>query len=368
MRIVIEARILGTGTGRYAEELLSWLEKIDTENEYIVLASAKGFERWQPSAPNFRKMVCDIPFYGLSGQIKLARVLQSLQPDLVHYTFQFASFFYRKPFVMTLFDLTQLRFRNPSKGNPFLYSAKQWLLHKNIIWAARRARHIMTPTEFVKKDIVQYLGVAPEKVTTTYNAAFEEDAKQGSKEEPTQQLTNKQYILYVGTAHAHKNLDFLVDSFAQLLLSKPELYLVFAGRQDAIYQKFIERTKQKNISNIIFLGFVTDQQLAWLYKNTACYVFPSLSEGFGLPGLEAMTFGAPVVSSNATCLPEVYGEAAHYFDPTSIPDCATAITEVLATTSLRKRLVSNGYAQVKKYSWKKMASQTWQIYIDTLDK
>lgn len=302
-------------------------------------------------------------FYSLGGQFELAKLLQSLQPDLVHYTFQFASYLYRGPFVITLFDLTQLRFRNPSKGNPLLYGVKQWLLRKNITWAANRAQHIMTPTEFVKKDIVQHLGVYEKKISVTYNAAFEaEETQQGSRQETVRELADKQFILYVGTAHAHKNLDFLVDSFAQLLLSKPDLFLVFAGRQDAIYQKFIERTKQKNIGSIVFLGFVTDQQLTWLYKNTRAYIFPSLSEGFGLPGLEAMTFGAPVVSSNATCLPEVYGEAACYFDPNRTSDCVSAITRVLDNASLRKRLVSSGYTQVKKYSWEKMAAQTLQIY------
>ena len=121
-------------------------------------------------------------------------------------------------------------------------------------------------------------------------------------------------------------------------------------------------------TDVDFLDWVSDAQLKWLYQNCLAYVFPSLSEGFGLPGLEAMLEGSPVVSSDATCLPEIYGNAAHYFDPYDIKDMATKINSVLTNKKLRDRLIETGKSQVKKYSWKKMAEQTLEVYNSVLNQ
>ena len=119
---------------------------------------------------------------------------------------------------------------------------------------------------------------------------------------------------------------------------------------------------------MIFSGYVTDQELAGLYKNASLYVFPSLSEGFGLPPLEAMSHNLPVASSNATCLPEILGDAAIYFDPRNTDDMARAMLKVLTDQKLADELVRKGKAQVKKYSWKKTAKQTLDMYLRVLDK
>jgi len=113
---------------------------------------------------------------------------------------------------------------------------------------------------------------------------------------------------------------------------------------------------------------VDDANLSWLYSNAQAYVFPSLMEGFGLPGLEAMGYGTPVVSSNATCLPEVYGQAAHYFNPEDTSDMAEAIDQVLSDDKIRTRLAKAGYKQIKKYSWKKQAQETHKVYMKVLEK
>jgi glycosyltransferase involved in cell wall biosynthesis len=119
---------------------------------------------------------------------------------------------------------------------------------------------------------------------------------------------------------------------------------------------------------VIFTGYVSEGRLRWLYEHAAAYVFPSLSEGFGLPPLEAMIHGAPVVSSNATCLPEIYGDAAHYFDPTDVSDMAKKIDDVLSNPKLREELVEKGKIQVKKYSWKRMTEQTLDVYKKVLEE
>ena len=120
------------------------------------------------------------------------------------------------------------------------------------------------------------------------------------------------------------------------------------------------------IKDVHFTGFIPDQQLAWLYNNAQAYAFPSLSEGFGLPGLESMHYNCPLISSNATCLPEVYGDAAHYFDPNKVEDIARAIKEVLGDKNLKKNLIANGKKQIQLYSWKKMAQETLETYKQVL--
>jgi glycosyltransferase involved in cell wall biosynthesis len=160
----------------------------------------------------------------------------------------------------------------------------------------------------------------------------------------------------------HKNLERLIEAFVRLKAQHPDLVLVLAGQPDVNYRRIEAETRARTIKNLHFAGHVSEGQLRWLYEHCAAYVFSSLSEGFGLPGLEAMVHGAPVISSNATCLPEIYGEAAHYFDPLNVPAMADAIAEVLTDKDLRSELINRGHSQVKRYSWRSTAEQTLAVY------
>jgi glycosyltransferase involved in cell wall biosynthesis len=168
--------------------------------------------------------------------------------------------------------------------------------------------------------------------------------------------------MYVGRPLPHKNLDRLVDAFGLLQKDRPELYLALAGKKDELYTRTAKRAEAKGINNIIFTDFISEGQLRWMYENCAAYTFPSLSEGFGLPALEALQHGAPLVSTNATCSPEIYGDAASYFNPLDVQDMAAKIAEVLDDPVLREDLVDKGHAQTAKYSWKRMAEQTLAVY------
>jgi glycosyltransferase involved in cell wall biosynthesis len=263
--------------------------------------------------------------------------------------------------VTTMHDLITARFNNPAK-NPLVFIAKQqvykWVNKK----AARKSAVILTPTQYVKDDVVDFTGVRPEKITVTYEAAdFITEQPQ-----PVDGLEGKQFVMYVGRPMPHKNLGGLIDAFALLQKTRPELHLVLAGKKDANYERHARHVYDQNIPNVVFTDFVTDAQLRWLYEHCSAYVFPSLSEGFGLPGLEAMVHGAPVVSSNATCLPEVYGNAAYYFDPHDTTDMAAKLAEVVDDPLLREDLVDKGRRQAAGYSWDRMAQQTLDVYEQTL--
>jgi glycosyltransferase involved in cell wall biosynthesis len=214
----------------------------------------------------------------------------------------------------------------------------------------------------VAEDIVRYTGVKRNKITVTHEAAdlIEQPPL------PLAKLKDKKFLMYVGRPTPHKNLERLIEAFQQLRARHPDLVLVLAGRKDANYERIEENAYIQGSKGLLFTGFVSDRRLRWLYENCEAYVFPSLSEGFGLPGLEAMRHGAPVVSSDATCLPEVYGDAAHYFDPKDTQAIANAIDEVLTDKKLRSGLIKKGRAQVEKYSWHRMAEQTLEVYKQVL--
>ena len=175
----------------------------------------------------------------------------------------------------------------------------------------------------------------------------------------------KPYLLYVGNAYPHKNLERLILAFKKLVDDGLDYQLVLVGGEDYFYRKLklkIENWKLKIKDGIIFAGFMSDDDLDALYRNASLYVFPSLYEGFGLPPLEAMARGVPVVSSNATCLPEILGDAAFYFNPLDIDDMARVIKETLSSDRARKALIQKGFEQIKKYSWRKMAEETLKLY------
>ncbi len=176
--------------------------------------------------------------------------------------------------------------------------------------------------------------------------------------------------MYTGQWRVHKNLIRLVQAF-KILLSKyhQDLDMVFIGKFDERFPELPAEVEKLKLSNRVkFTGFVEEGELPLFYNAAAAFVFPSLAEGFGLPPLEAMASGTPVVSSNVSCMPEVLGDAAYYFDPLSIQDIAKKINSVLNNPKLRQKLIADGTRQVRKYSFERMAKETLATYRDVLPK
>lgn len=364
--IAIDARIINSSTGRYVERLLHYLQKIDTTNHYTVLVRKKDERYWQPSAANFSVKVADFADYSFAEQLGFKKLLDELRPDLVHFCMPQQPILYTGKTVTTIHDLTLLTTYMSDK-NWLIYHAKQLVGKFVFKRVAKKSQVVITPTEYVKNDIVQFAGIHPEKVTVTLEAAEKVSSKTS---EPYLPMKNKQFIMYVGSQSDYKNVRKLIESHQQLLPSYPELQLVLVGKTTGKAGAPAGRNKAwsegQEHTNVTFTGFVPDEQLAWLYEHTRAYVFPSLTEGFGLPGLEAMVYGAPVASSNATCLPEVYGDAAEYFDPKSVEDITRAINRILTDENLREKLIERGYERAKLYSWQRMAEQTHAAYLRIL--
>lgn len=334
-------------------------------NEYIILLPPDQMDSWKFTNPNFSKVAAPYTNYSFGEQVGFLRLLLSLKADLVHFAMPQQPILYFKPHVTTVHDLILLKTYNSDK-NKLLFTVKQFIGRGVFYLVGRTSRHILVNSEYTKKSYLEFAKIPEAKTTLTYlgSAVGKVTPKEYSP------LAGKQFLLYVGNQSDYKNIRRLMQAHRQLLQNNPELLLVLVGKltgKNGVSLRLNkEWAEQQNFKNIVYTDFVPDEELAWIYQHCATYVFPSLMEGFGLPGLEAMSCGAPVTSSNTTCLPEVYGNAAHYFDPLDVNDMARAITEVLQDAQLRHTLVQRGYEQSKKYSWQRMAEQTLAVYKQAL--
>lgn len=358
--IVIDARGRRTSTGRYVDRLMEHLQDLDSLNRYTILLEPS--DTWKPKAKNFTTKACHYKRFSFNpfDQLTFAFFLHRLKPNLVHFSMSPQEpVFYFGTRITTTHDLTMLRFARPGKLPRILHVVRM-IGYRFLFWHTHHvAKHIIVPSKFVADDLDTKYPFIQSKTTVTYEASEPPIHETAA---PLKGVA-KPFIMHVGSPFPHKNLERLISAFEILRATHPDLQLVLAGKKEYYFsqlQKLIDTSPAK--SDIIIPGFVTDGELKWLYTNTEAYVLPALSEGFGLPGLEAMVYGCPLVSSDATCLPEIYGNAAHYFDPTSAQDIAQKVDEVISDKQLQKQLIQKGAKQLQKYSWERMAKQTLTIY------
>lgn len=361
--IVIDARIRQSSTGRYVDRLIEHLQRIDPFHRYTILTRPE--DPWEPTAANFKRVHCPYDQFSLNPvqQFGFAKQLFNLKPDLVHFTMSQQPLLYFGNIVTTSHDTTMYRFvRRGSTPIP-IYKTKM-ALYRFLVWQAHlKSKKVIVPTNTVAEEFAKRQRIVANKLVVTYEAS---EPPLPDKPEKPQGITND-FIMYVGTAFPHKNLPKLLDAFDIIHKKNPSLQLVFVGKHEKHYQELIEEAESHaSFKQMVFTGFIPDAGLKWCYQHTKCYVFPSLSEGFGLPPLEAMAHGAPVASSNASCMPEVYGEAAYYFNPRDPKDIAGKVEDVLVNPELQKRLIENGKEQLKKYSWSRMAEETLIVYKEAL--
>ncbi len=371
MRIGIDARFYGPtakGLGRYTEKLIQYLQEIDHENEYIIFLRKSNWNFFLSKKGNFKKVIADYRWYSFEEQIKLPHAIKKEKVDLMHFPHFNVPLFCRGKFIVTIHDLILTRFptERASTLGPFLYKIKH-SLYKLVIWSAiKRARRIITVSEYSKKDIEDNFPKAKGKINVTYEATsdFKHTPHKINEEEFfTRNHFKPPFLLYVGNAYPHKNLEKLITAFAQIKKEHNDLNLVLVGKMDYFFKrlkKFAERLQLEQ--GVIFPGYVKEEELKFLYQKAKLYVFPSLVEGFGLPPLEAMSQGLPVAASRSSCLPEVLGESAEYFDPNNINNIKSVIKDLLKNEVRMGELKSMGFEQVKKYSWPNLAKKTLLIY------
>jgi glycosyltransferase involved in cell wall biosynthesis len=370
LRIVFDARHLRDyGIGTHIRNLIGSIKEIDHQNHYTLLFARGDQDAFDPLPPNFTRVVWDRPHGVFNDDIRLPIFLRSLRADVYHVPLKEVPLLMPKPYVVTIHDMGSLIF---PQHEDFRRSLQAYRLRHGL----NGAEQIIAVSGATSRDLQNVLNIPKERIRVIYNApdpvfmqtSVSEDQHQRRQLEDRYQI-NYPYILYAGTIRAQKNIPRLVEAFAVLrddLANHPvykNLRLVIIGDELSKYPQVRRAVIQSKMEHLVrFLGFVPIETLRAFYKSAAAFVFPSLYEGFGLPPLEAMACGTPVVTSNSSSLPEVVGEAAIIVNPENVFDISRGIRDVLLDEVLRKRCVRLGLQQLKRFSWKQTAEQVVETY------
>ena len=363
------------GIGRYVENLVKHLaERRDFKLVLFVRKKKRGQIGLRCSR-HLEIVEADFPHYSFREQIFLPFVLYKAHCDLIHFPHFNVPFFYFKPFVVTIHDLIkhESRGRQTTTRFPLLY----WLKYLGYLflmwWTVKRAKKIVVPSNFVKEKLLASYHLDPQKVVVIYEGGERVGKSQipnpkSQKETLRKYRIKKPYLLYVGSVYPHKNVERLIEAVKlvnkkQKTENKKQVQLVIVCGRSVFWERLKAKVKKMEAEKWVNLvGFVPDDDLVILYQNAQAFVFPSLSEGFGLPGLEAMACGCPVLCSDIPVFREIYGEVALYCDPLDVRDIVVKIEQVMSQPSLRKKLIKKGWQQTKKYSWQKMTEKTVKVY------
>jgi len=400
MRIGIDCRMFKssfTGIGRYTFELVKNLEKLSAQtsaniqvsadaptkaetivnvnnlaakNEYVLFLNEPEFSNFEPTATNFTKVLVDAPHYSLKEQTKFLKILNEQNLDLMHFTHFNAPIRYRKPFIVTIHDLTHTLFPG-RKMTSLPYRLAYRAVVKN---AVRKAKIVIAVSNNTKEDLIKILKVPEEKIKVIYEGANEEFRQLTDAEKETSaKILNEKYgiaqpfFLYTGVHRYHKNLTRLIKAFKFISNKYPDLKLVITGKPDPLYPEAEQEVADQNLEEkVVFTGLIPENELIALYNLAEIYIFPSLYEGFGLPILEAFACGAPVCASNISSIPEVAGkDNAIFFNPYDEKDIAEKTLSIFENSARRNKLIQNGLIRIKNFSWKKMAKEILEVYNTT---
>ncbi|HSS22747.1 MAG TPA: glycosyltransferase family 1 protein [Pyrinomonadaceae bacterium] len=365
MRIAIDAHSVGTrlgGNESYATNLIEALGALDQSNHYtIYVTKREAVDRFSNRWPNFavRSTLPHTPLIRIP--LTLSAELRRNPVDVLHVQFT-APPFSPCPVVVSIHDLSFEHLPQTFKWR----SRKQ--LRITVRRSAREAAHVIALSEFVRKDLIETYDLSPSKVSAIPLAAPAHFGPVQSAEElqrvrQTYGITGE-YILTVGAIQPRKNLGRLVAAYASLRKGRVDLpKLVLAGKCAWLYDETLRTIKELDLGDsVILTGYVPERDLPSLYSGATCFVYPSYFEGFGLPPLEAMKCGAPVVVGNQTSLPEVVGDAAILVDPFDTDALAAALNKVISDSDLRAKLSVQGLARARLFDWQETARQTLAVY------
>lgn len=353
------------GSGQYAYEILKNLEKIDLENEYTILLPTPKLDDLPKERKGWEYRVLKPNKLWTRIALPVALYLARQKPDLFFSPTHYIPRFSPVKTICTIFDLGYLHFPETLKVDD-LYKLKNWTK-----FSIENSSKILAISQFTKKDIIENYGVSPDKIIIT-PLGFDEKIFKPIKDNKRIETTlkkyniNGDYIIYIGTIQPRKNLLRLIEA-----ISSVEIKLVIVGkttgpgRQGWKYEEILQAPKKFGINDkVIFTGFVETEDLPALLSGSKMFVFPSLWEGFGIPVLEAMACGAPVIVSNVASLPEVVGKSGTYVDPYSVDSIKKGIEILLKDEKLRQKKVQLGKMQVKKFSWVDCARKTLEVFKD----
>lgn len=389
MKIGIDLRMYSshfTGIGRYCYELVENLIKLDRENSYVfflnepeygdfvkakagLLGGADDAEDAQSPKQSFKAVKVDAPHYSFREQRSFAKAIKKENVDLMHFTHFNAPIFYGRPCVVTIHDLT-LSFFPGKKLTKWYHRAAYHMVLKSIL---NKARKIIAVSKNTELDLHRLYNFTRGKTVMIHEAVGNE-----FRELPMEEVAkivgkfdiDKEYILYTGVHRDHKNVVGLIGGFAKLVNDYQfDGYLVITGKENPHYPEVKATVEKLGLQDRVKLvGHVEEDDLIGLYNGASIYAYPSFYEGFGLPALEAFACGTPVCASNKSCLPDICGDAAIYFDPKNLGEMAEKFAELLRNSGLRDHLIEKGRSRLDDFSWEKMAIETLETYKEAYEQ
>jgi len=364
----------GAGIGRYTRNLVRTLARLDADNEYCLFVAGrrgKG-DGWGPWPANFRvrsvplsdrwlhilwqRLRVPLPVQAITGPLDLFHSPDFVLPPVG-----------RTPAILTVHDLSFMRVPE------FFVPGFRQYLEGAVGWAVKRARHILADSESTRRDLVELLAVEPERVTVLYpgvESRFRpvQDEQSLARVRARYELPER-FILGLSTLQPRKNFEGLIEAYRRLLTGRgsgagiADLYLVIVGGQGWMYEDALALVERRGLSERVrFTGFAEDQDLPAIYSLASVFAFPTWYEGFGLPVLEAMACGTPVVAADNSSLPEVVGEAGLLVDAADADGLAEAIAQLVLDGALRERLIRAGFKQAQRFRWEDSAQQLLKIY------
>ncbi len=360
---------INSGIGRYVFEVLKHVLKQDAKNNFFIFYNALNVADEDLDAlrqyPNVTLVSTTIRHYSLAEQLFFPYVLNAYNLDLVHFPNFNVPIFYKRPFIVTIHDMVHHKISGHKKSHWLQFQAYKYIIN----FAAQKSEKIITVTNFAKREIINYLQVPAEKIDVIYEApslvSVSEPAVTAVKQKF---LLPRPYFIFVGTLERKKNITTLTKAFDLFLTkTKLDMDLVIVGKVDRHYPEIKEQAMQiKHRNRLVFTDYVDNPDLSALYQGAYAFVTASLHEGFGLPGVEAMQFGVPLLASNTEVFNEVYDNAAIYFDPMSIEDISEKMALVARDVAFHKQLQQKSLDRGTLFDWDKPAEQTLDVYRRTL--
>jgi glycosyltransferase involved in cell wall biosynthesis len=370
VRIAIDARKLHDfGIGTYIRNVLIGLAAIDQQTEFIVLCRPGDADAVNELGVNFRAVPETARPYSLGEQVRIPWSLVREGAHLLHEPHYVVPPATRCRTVVTIHDCIHLMFPQYLPGRLAHFYAR------TSMWSAvHRSARILTVSEASKRDILRFFDVPPGKISVIHNAIDERflappDEARMDQIRQRYQLDHP-FLLYVGNIKRHKNLERLIEAFGRARAGGlDDLKLVIIGDEISKYPPLRQSVHRHRLDkHVRFLGFQPHDTLAGFYRLARAFVFPSLYEGFGLPPLEAMACGTPVVTSNVSSLPEVAGDAAILVDPYDPASIAEGITRAVTDESARADLITRGPRRAREFSWTQSTAAIHRIYMDVLER
>lgn len=370
MRIGFDFRMGGTrnaGIGRYSFELLTALLDRYADDEFIVFYNSGSTDETELEDLERRGAVlveANFRHYSLGEQLFFPRLLKSHRLDIVHFPNFNVPVFYKGEYVVTIHDMVHHKISGHKKSRYLKFLAYKYIIQQ----AAKRAKKIITITQAAKQEIISFLGIAPDRIAVTYEAPASIIKNPGDFGRLKENyLLNAPFLLFVGTLERKKNIVNLCMGFDKLLSEHNyNLDLVLIGNIDKHYPEIKQQALSiKNRDRLVFTGYVNNTDQANFYQNAFAFITASLHEGFGLPGLEAMQYGIPVLAANTEVFNEVYDDAAIYFDGLNPDDIADKINLLVTDSPFHESMRKKALKRAAMFSWDSTAVRTMEIYKET---